>query len=489
MRKQTKTESLSLTTNALAENVAKKTNLELERVKETINEFFSLAKQQVLDTGSFKLQNLGTFTRMFVEERERRNPQTGETIVTPANYKVKFVPVASLAKRINKPYEHLKPEVIEDALAENVNDENFVEPEIAKFPNDEKSFNENVVNENKNVSYENFSNDFSTTTIDENVDLQNANKAQEQLLSDDDFSLPKDDLPPFSENDFPFTDDFSISKKNTSNEVLQNDKVHSFDKNGNEIPNANSNTVIEKQIIQQQIIQQQVVHAPKADETNAYNFNDDEDYEMDVEKTIRRWWFFAGISALAALIMVSLVAFTIFTNANARDVSIDLNAIDGKTTVIKAHNANSKNDAGLAIATRDNVYAALSLQEYGEANLWPYIFSANMLRFPDPDKPGLSHEIIIPPKPDKALDKKDIELSVIDVYDSYRALIEKENRKKLNAIRAEHSVLALLCGESLYKGFIDKYAVRLETRDIKEARRLLDEAKKTQLPFTFENYN
>ena len=128
------------------------------------------------------------------------------------------------------------------------------------------------------------------------------------------------------------------------------------------------------------------------------------------------------------------------------------------------------------IATDDNLYATLASQQYGERNLWPYIFSANMLRFSDPDNPGGASQLTVPSKPDKTIDRRDIELSVIDVYDSYRALIAQRPNGRAAETRKEHAVIALLCGESLYSGFIDKYAVRLDAEDVKAAREAIAHA-------------
>lgn len=545
MRKEKTDEKLSLVPALLAERVSKKTGVKLERVKETISAFFVLAKQSVLDTGSFKLQSLGTFTRMFVEERERKNSETGETVVTPANYKVKFVPAASLARRINKPYEQLKPEVIEELSAkETGKKENAQTNQTPKDRNEKENESKNAetkrIRETKNVSKRETEKapKKETQTVREAVapKSESANRESERVREevvreserakaeahtapesaadqsdlgnaalidskdevsslfdsdtvDDAFQADNCDFSKLSESPFPFDDEFSRSETKTFDTRERSDfeSGNAAKKNAAVPSGKDDERVIEKQIIRQQIVQRQIVQTEKrADnftEDAACDFNKNGDNgEMDVEKAVRRWWFFAGISALAAFLMITLLVVAVFLSKENGTASPA-----GTSTVIRKKRGSAQNAHDVQIAASDNVYASLSFQEYGEANLWPYIFSANMLRFPDPDKPGLAHEIIIPPKPDKALDKKDIELSVMDVYDSYRALIEKENRKKQNAVRNEHAVMALLCGESLYAGFIDTYAVRIENRDVKAARALLKNEKRRKTPLPFEN--
>ena len=113
--------SESVTVSVLAERIKSRLadkSLDDYKINQLINTFFAAFWRDFLDYGSFKLLGFGTFDRMLVDEKERTDPSTGETIITPGQYKIKFVPVSALAKRINKPYEHLQPEVIEEAPAE-----------------------------------------------------------------------------------------------------------------------------------------------------------------------------------------------------------------------------------------------------------------------------------------------------------------------------------------------------------------------------------
>lgn len=44
---------------------------------------------------------LGTFRKMHVDERQARNPQTGESVTVPAHETVRFKPSASLMEKVN----------------------------------------------------------------------------------------------------------------------------------------------------------------------------------------------------------------------------------------------------------------------------------------------------------------------------------------------------------------------------------------------------
>lgn len=50
----------------------------------------------VENQAEFKLGNIGTFKVPVQPEREHRNPQTGDKIVKPAHFKLKFQPSANI---------------------------------------------------------------------------------------------------------------------------------------------------------------------------------------------------------------------------------------------------------------------------------------------------------------------------------------------------------------------------------------------------------
>jgi nucleoid DNA-binding protein/nucleoid-associated protein YgaU len=230
------------------------------------------------------------------------------------------------------------------------------------------------------------------------------------------------------------------------------------------------NAVIEQQIIHQQIIHQQILNQTVPEKKHTAQAEDDFDPDYDTddddsEKYVNRCWFFAGTAVvLTAFVLVFFVLAVIHgTGKNAVFKTAQA------TSVKETHPPVQHVSGQIRVAADDNLYAGLSGAQYGVRNLWPYIFSANMLRYPDPDRPGAADKLIIPAKPDKAIDRSDIELSVIDVYDAYRALIGKQPEGRAAKLRREHAVTALICGETLYTGFIGRYAPRFDPADVKTA--------------------
>ena len=499
---QTSTESVTL--SVLAERVNRRLadkSLDDNKIKHVINSFFDTVRRDILDNGSFKLLGFGTFDRMLVDEKERTDRLTGETVFTPGHYKIKFVPVSALAKRVNKPYEHLQPEVIEEAP---------VEAEAKPAPNEAPvdpaaealgdAFDEiDDIDEDDAADERRF--DFSP-------ERQNAAAVQNEFRQDRRYAVPPESvrsgaaqpprtasaasrsapqLTPHTQID-PYARTDAMSRPFASSaydaEILPKRGVEIDGRAAVENQTVR-HAVIQQQIIEQQIVQQHVIqkrHAGEVPETEDDVYDPDydgDDYEEGIQRYISRCWFFAGVAVVLTALMIGALAY-VLTHRSPKAAAKPVRempksvAPEPKTVVTEA--APDIRTVSLQIAADDNLYAALAQAEYGERNLWPYIFSANMLRYPDPDNPGAARELVVPSKPDRAIDRRDIELSVIDVYDSYRSLIAANPRGRAAAIRKEHAVISLICGESLYGGFIDKYAIRLDAEDVSAAREQIENA-------------
>lgn len=474
--------SESVTVSVLAERIKSRLadkSLDDNKIKQVINSFFDAVRRDILDNGSFKLLGFGTFDRMLVDEKERTDPSTGETLITPGHYKIKFVPVSALAKRINKPYEHLQPEVIEEAPVE---EEEKIEPNRAP-----KDFSENqkeseslrdafaeIDGFDEDDGADAFDSDFDSDVSPSNISQTKAQRrplpetqAAQKPVRSAIHEMPR------TERGY---DPFAVPSSYDSAEQ----PIPGISAGGSAVENQTvRHAVIQQQIIERQIVRQRVVqdrHAEDAHEAEEDVFDPDydgDDYEEGIQRYISRCWFFAGIAVVLTALMIGALVY-VFTHRTPKTKLVKTVAPEPKTVVVEQ--VPESRIVSLEIAADDNLYAALAQTEYGERNLWPYIFSANMLRYPDPDNPGAARELIVPSKPDRAIDRRDIELSVIDVYDSYRSLIAANPRGRAAAIRKEHAVIALICGESLYGGFIDKYAIRLDSEDVSAARERIKNA-------------
>ena len=473
--------SESVTVSVLAERIKSRLadkSLDDNKIKQVINSFFDAVRRDILDNGSFKLLGFGTFDRMLVDEKERTDPSTGETLITPGHYKIKFVPVSALAKRINKPYEHLQPEVIEEAPAEEEKIEaNRAADDFSENEKESESLRDafaEIDGFDEDDGAVDFGSDFDSDVSPSNI---SQTKAQRRAPAG---TQAAQKSPRSAIHEMPRTergyDPFAVPSSYDSAEQ----PMHGISAGGSAVENQTvRHAVIQQQIIERQIVQQRIVqdrHADEALEAEEDVFDPDydgDDYEEGIQRYISRCWFFAGVAVVLTALMIGALVY-VFTHRTPKAKLVKTAAPEPKTVVVEQ--VPESRIVSLEIAADDNLYAALAQAEYGERNLWPYIFSANMLRYPDPDNPGAARELIVPSKPDRAIDRRDIELSVIDVYDSYRSLIAANPRGRAAAIRKEHAVIALICGESLYGGFIDKYAIRLDSEDVSAARERIKNA-------------
>ncbi|MGI5105568.1 HU family DNA-binding protein [Treponema socranskii] len=492
----------SVTLSVLAERVSRRLadkSLDDNKIKQVINSFFDTVRRDILDNGSFKLLGFGTFDRMLVDEKERTDRVTGETIFTPGYYKIKFVPVSALAKRVNKPYEHLQPEVIEEAPVEEAKsepDETPIDPaaealrdafdEIDDFDIDQGQTDESRFDFSSeappSAPQQEFRKDRPHTAVSQESFRSGAAALPHSAASGSTRYAPQfthhaapdpyaQDIPHIPVS--PSYDAQMLPKRNGGLDAapaVENQTVR--------------HAVIQQQIIEQQIVQQHVIqnrHADELPETedDIYDPDYDGDDYSEGQRYISRCWFFAGVAVVLTALMIGALAYVLThrtPKASGKSVREMPKTVVAEPKAVVTEAAPEIRTVSLRIAADDNLYAALAQAEYGERNLWPYIFSANMLRYPDPDNPGAARELVVPSKPDRAIDRRDIELSVIDVYDSYRSLIAANPRGRAAAIRKEHAVISLICGESLYGGFIDKYAIRLDAEDVSAAREQIKNA-------------
>ncbi|MCL2650352.1 MAG: HU family DNA-binding protein [Candidatus Azobacteroides sp.] len=94
-----------------------------------LREFFGLMTDSLIEDKQVKIKNLGTFRLTEVENRESVNVRTGARVLIPAHTKISYIQDNTLSEIINKPYEALKPKIIEETTS-------FQEPE--KMPETKK---------------------------------------------------------------------------------------------------------------------------------------------------------------------------------------------------------------------------------------------------------------------------------------------------------------------------------------------------------------
>jgi nucleoid DNA-binding protein len=101
------------------------------------NLFIELVKEIKADLqreGRVHLAGLGRFRLVWSEERQGRNPQTGEAITIPAHNRILFKPDAPIRRMINREYEGLKSTPIEEKKVSTLTEELKAAATVASEP-------------------------------------------------------------------------------------------------------------------------------------------------------------------------------------------------------------------------------------------------------------------------------------------------------------------------------------------------------------------
>ncbi len=328
-----------LTQSQLAEKLVQRTGIKFEMAKQFSTVFFTIVKKGLKNTESFSVYKFGTFKKTWIEATTGINPGNGEKINIPAHWRIKFVPCAAVARRLNKPYENLKAkELPEDTII----------PETADEP-------------------------------------------------DDDF----------------YNDELGIDENNFEDET----------------ENAS---------------------------------------EKEISRKNLKILALAGIFLLLFILIISILIKSCSTPTKKTQKIKEEPLASQKETEIVAE-APKKTDfyeekirfETFAVPSGSN-YHSIAETKYNNRHLWPIIFSANKDLSANPDFVAKYKDIKIPELPQNEAQKKNlIENSVLDAYNAYLLMCEKEPESNKNAERKLRATRVLVSGELLSPGFIAEHHKRI----------------------------
>lgn len=329
-----------LTQSQLAEKLVQKTGIKLETAKQFSTVFFTIVKKGLKNSESFSVYNFGTFKKTWIEATTGINPGNGEKIDIPAHWRIKFVPCASVARRINKPYENLKAKEIPD---------DTIIPE---------------------------------TTEEQDDDFYN----EELAVEENDFEEEAD-----------YTDEENAkSRKNLKILVL------------------------------------------------------------------------AGIFLMLFILIISILIKTCVapTKKSQKTKEEKLTPQEETEIVAKAPEETHPYEENLKFENfavpSGSSYHSIAGQKYNNRHLWPVIFSANKNLSADPDFVAKYKDIKIPELPKNENQKKNlIENSVLDAYNAYLLMCEKEPESNKNEERKLRATRVLVSGELLIPGFLAEHHNRI----------------------------
>lgn len=93
----------------LVKEVAARTGLDIQTVKDNIQSMFDIMCEGLGRDGNIEIRNFGIFKVKSIPARTARNPKTGETIQVPAKRLIHFKPGQLMKQRINDLPETVQP--------------------------------------------------------------------------------------------------------------------------------------------------------------------------------------------------------------------------------------------------------------------------------------------------------------------------------------------------------------------------------------------
>ena len=375
-----------LTQSALAERLVQKTGVSPEVAKRFASVFFTIVRTGLKSSDRFSIYNFGTFKKTWIETAEGLNPFTGEKMEIPAHWRIKFIPCPSVARRINRPYSHLKPKVIKE---QKVSDNGLLARASV------------IAQEEKPAS--------DCTLLPE----ENTSSVQEPAVIEDDFysSIP-------------------VSEPVRQEEIEDN------------------------------------------------NDNDDDDFDVQ-EDGGKKTWKFIAVLALGALLLALVISLLVKNcsskknrNPSASDGDPDVQESafveEAPENIVPPSSENSEIEEIEAAILFESYtvpqgagYYKIAEERLGNRHLWPLLYEANKEISVDPDFIPVSADIKIPSVPQGAERDEKIASAVLDAYNAYLLMTEKEPDSPKNEERKNRAVRVIVSGELLCPGFIDLYQSRI----------------------------
>lgn len=88
--------------NEIIREIAYKQGVSIEVTKEIVEQFIELIGDKMAQREKIQIAGFGIFEARFVNERNSRNPQTGEKLTIPGHFSPKFKPGKALKEKIEQ---------------------------------------------------------------------------------------------------------------------------------------------------------------------------------------------------------------------------------------------------------------------------------------------------------------------------------------------------------------------------------------------------
>lgn len=427
------------TQSELAERLVQKTGISLETAKKFSSCFFSIIKKGLKTNDRFSVYNFGTFKKTWIETSLGFNPSTGERIEIPAHWRIKFIPCPALAKRLNRPYEKLKPKVINEKVSDN-----GLLARASKIRSEDEAAHPS----------------HSVPPVDENVKPQENDDFIDTDFDDDNDGNERTGL-------FKYIAIAAVSALFliVLLVLLLKSCTSSPKKNGSGKEKgiqAANNAVVESK--EEELSAEDEVKDNQSKETHTETSETEDGGENNGD---------VNESAEEKIPEESVETAEEDENAkNAEKTASEIAEEKSSKKPLKKDEYDEKAVSDLFefyTVPSGLCYYSIAEKKFGNRHLWPLIYSANKSISVDPDLISVNARIKIPDLNGmSALDyaqtdsgREAIFAAALDSYNGYLLMIEKEPNSSKNDERRRRAIGAIVSGEVLCPGFIEAKKARI----------------------------
>ena len=245
------------------------------------------------------------------------------------------------------------------------------------------------------------------------------------------------------------------------------------------LPEENTSSVQEPAVIEDDFYSSIPVSEPvRQEEIEDNNDNDDDDFDVQ-EDGGKKTWKFIAVLALGALLLALVISLLVKNcsskknrNPSASDGDPDVQESafveEAPENIVPPSSENSEIEEIEAAILFESYtvpqgagYYKIAEERLGNRHLWPLLYEANKEISIDPDFIPVSADIKIPSVPQGAERDEKIASAVLDAYNAYLLMTEKEPDSPKNEERKNRAVRVIVSGELLCPGFIDLHQSRI----------------------------
>ena len=245
------------------------------------------------------------------------------------------------------------------------------------------------------------------------------------------------------------------------------------------IPEENLPSAQEPSVIEDDFYSSIPVSEPvRQEEIEDNNDNDDDDFDVQ-EDGGKKTWKFIAVLALGALLLALVISLLVKNCSSKKnrspsasdgepDVQESAFVEEAPENIVPPSSENSEIEEIEAAILFESYtvpqgagYYKIAEERLGNRHLWPLLYEANKEISVDPDFIPVSADIKIPSVPQGAERDEKIASAVLDAYNAYLLMTEKEPESPKNEERKNRAVRVIVSGELLCPGFIDLHQSRI----------------------------